>query len=76
MIETTRVRFQMGNIDGPGNFVGLFCDAQTDFDKGTGEWVLTGEGATGRGETRVIASLLWIADRLKVQLSNANDERS
>jgi len=60
----------MGNIDGPGNFVGLLCDTQTDFDKKTGEWVLTGEGSTGRGETRVIASLLWIADRLKVQLPN------
>jgi hypothetical protein len=70
-IETTRIRYQLGNIDGPGNFFGLLCDAQTDYDKDTGEWVLTGDGATGRGETLVIASLLWIMDRLKVQLPNA-----
>ena len=69
-IETTRIRYQLGNCNGPGNYVGLLCDTQTDFDKATGEWVLTGEGATGRGKTRVIASLLWIVDRLKVQLPN------
>lgn len=70
MIETTRVCFQFGDLGGPGNFVGLMCDARTDFDRDAGEWVLTGDGATGRGETRVIASLLWIADRLRVQLPN------
>jgi hypothetical protein len=64
----------MGNIDGPGNYVGLLCGTKTDFDKAAGEWVLTGDGATGRGETRVIASLLWIADRLKAQLLNLKAE--
>ncbi len=67
-IETTRIKYQLGNIDGIENFVGLTCETRTDFDKSAGIWVLTGDGATGRGETRVIASLLWIADRLKVQL--------
>ena len=70
-IKTSRIRYQLGNIDGPGGYVGLLCDTQTDFDKASGEWVLTGDGATGRGETHVIASLMWIVDRLKIQLPNS-----
>jgi hypothetical protein len=69
-MKTTRIRYQLGDINGPGGYVGLLCDTQTDFDKASGEWVLTGDEATGRGETHVIASLMWIVDRLKVQLPN------
>lgn len=72
MIETIRIKFQLGNIDASENFIGLSCEAKTDFDKTTGEWVLTGANAEGRGETREIASLMWIADRLKIKLPNAH----
>jgi len=72
-IETTHIRYHFGSIVEPSNFIGLTCETQTDFDKETGEWVLTGDGAEGRGESRVVASLMWIADRLKVQLPNGKD---
>ena len=64
--DTTRIRYQLGNVDGPGNSIGLLCDAQTNFDYATGEWVLIGDGAVGRGSTKAIASLMWIADRLSI----------
>ena len=54
----------MGNIDGPGNFIGLLCDTKTDFDKERGEWVLSGDEAIGRGDTKAKAALDWIANRI------------
>ena len=64
MTDTVPIKFQLGRVEGPGNFTGLTCELSCTFDKDKGQFVLTGDGFTGHGDTVVGAAIDWVADRV------------
>lgn len=65
--ETRRIRFQLGDLLGRGNYIGLLCDAEVYYNKTTHYWTLSGDGFVGSGTTIPRAAVDWIQERLCIK---------
>jgi hypothetical protein len=70
--EVRRLRFTLGELEGPHNAIALQADLQITFE--AGQWTCAAEECAGHGVTLVHAVLDWLTVRLGLEPPAAGEE--